>query len=137
MPAAALVLQVDSDRNIRHSRVLASNMFKAHPSYIRPDFVDAHHIVGRLHDFAKLARHLLFAWGIGINDAANGIFLPRYATSKIASMPFAPDHQGLHTRDYYVNVTLRLQAIANDSAAEARLTLREIKGELIAGTFPF
>ena len=130
-----LVLQVDADRNIRHSRVLASNIFKAHPSYIRPDFVDAHHIVGRLNGDAAVARAYLFSWGIGINDADNGVFLPRYATTNIASMPNAQYHQGMHTFAYYLNVTLRLEAVRNEPVLSARLALREIKNELIAGTF--
>lgn len=137
MPAAATVLRVDAERNIRHSRVLAGNMRKAHPGYSRPTMVDAHHIVGRLHDLASAARSYLFSWGIGINDADNGVFLPRYETTQIAKMPNAPNHQGLHTKEYYLNVTLRLQAIEDDDASEARLALRGIKQELIAGTFLF
>lgn len=137
MPAAALVLKVDADRDIRHSRMLGSNMLKAHPSYIRPDFVDAHHIVGRLHLDALLARNYLFNWGIGINDADNGVFLPRYATTSIANMPYASNHQGLHTVNYYLNVTLRLGDVLGQTVVEARLVLREIKSELIAGTFSF
>ncbi len=137
MPAAALVLRVDADRDIRHSRVLGSNMLKANRGYLRPDYVDAHHIVGRLHPDALLARNYLFNWGIGINDADNGVFLPRYATTSIASMPYASNHQGLHTVNYYLNVTLRLGDVLGQSVAEARLVLREIKSELIAGTFSF
>jgi A nuclease family of the HNH/ENDO VII superfamily with conserved AHH len=137
MPAAAIVLKVDAERDIRHSRALASNMLKAHRTYIRPEMVDAHHIVGRMNILAAKARGYLFAWGIGINDADNGVFLPRYGSTQIAKMPYAPNHQGLHTGTYYLNVTLRLDAIKGMSSTAGRTVLKTIKNELIAGTFPF
>ena len=137
MPAAATVLLMDSERNIRHSRTLARNILRAHPTYIRPELVDTHHIVGRVHELAFAARAYLFAWGIGINDADNGVFLPRYEATRIARMPYAPNHQGLHTREYYLNVTLRLDPVAEVSVTAVRTVLKEIKSELIAGTFLF
>jgi hypothetical protein len=52
-------------------------------------------------------------------------------------MPYAPNHHVLHTKEYYLNVTLRLHEIKDDDASEGRLVLRSIKRELITGTFPF
>lgn len=137
MPASALVLATDAARNIRHSRALASNINKANRGQTRPQGVDAHHIVACVDFRARDARICLFNWGIGINDADNGVYLPRYLSSRVPSLPLAPNHQGLHTDDYYFSVTMRLDAVKDDPASEGRLTLRSIKNELIAGTFPF
>lgn len=137
LPTTAIILAMDADRNIRHSRALASNINKANRGQCRPQETDAHHIVGRLDFRAEVARRYLFAWLIGINDADNGVYLPRYARTKIASMLKAHHHQGLHTDDYYFNVEMRLRSILGQPTAIARVVLRTIKNELIAGTFPF
>lgn len=137
IPMSAIMLAMDADRNIRHSRTLATNIIKANKGQTRPDYTDAHHIVGRLDIRAEVARGYLFNWGIGINDADNGLFLPRYATTKIASMPNASNHQGLHTETYYLAVTMRMFAVADRSGAAGRIVLKTIKGELVAGTFPY
>lgn len=136
MPASIEVLQMDAERKIRHSRQLASNMYKADRAQVKLLNMDTHHIVGRVHIEASTARAYLFTWGIGINDADNGVFLPRYAHTKIACMPNAQNHQGMHTYVYYFNVTMRLGEVAGQSVAAGRSVLRAIKGELIAGTFP-
>lgn len=137
MPASVATLATDAKRSIRHSRALASNIKKASQGQAKPQETDAHHIVGRLDYRATQARAYLFNWGIGINDADNGVFLPRYAATKISTMPNASNHQGLHTEDYYFNVTMQLQAVLGQPVLSARFVLRSIKGELIAGTFPF
>ena len=111
LPTTAIILAMDADRNIRHSRALASNINKANRGQCRPQETDAHHIVGRLDFRATDSRTFLFMWGIGINDADNGVYLPRYARTKIANMLKAHHHQGLHTDDYYFNVEIRLRTI--------------------------
>jgi hypothetical protein len=131
---SAIDLAADSQRPIRHSRTLATNLKKA--GIIRFDWMDAHHIVGRLDMQAFDSRLIIFSKGIAINDADNGCYLPRYRTSVVASMPNAHNHQGLHTGTYYLTVYARLVAVAGQPVATVRNELRKIKAELIAGTFP-
>lgn len=137
IPMSAIMLAMDADRKIRHSRTLTTNINKANKGQVRPDFTDAHHIVGRLDLRAARARDFLFAWGIGINDASNGVFLPRYVSSIVPSLPQASPHQNLHTDKYYLAVTMRLIPIRAKDASIGRIALSTIKGELIAGIFPF
>lgn len=137
IPMSAIMLAMDADRNIRHSRTLATNINKANKGQTRPDFTDAHHIVGRLDIRAVMARAILFNWGIAINDADNGVYLPRYLTTIVPSLPNATNHQGIHTDAYYVTVTTRLLPIKNDPVAAGRSALRQIKADLVAGTFTY
>ncbi len=137
MPASAQAFQNDAERAARHSRILHRNMQRAYPAESRPQEVDTHHIAARLDMRAWDSRRFLFNWGIAINDADNGVYLPRYRHTKIASMPNATNHQGVHTDIYYFAVETRLRAGETASESVGRLTLRKIKAELIAGIFPF
>ena len=74
---------------------------------------------------------------IGIDGCKNGVYLPRYASSCVPTLPYAPNHQGLHTSDYYFNVTMRLQPVSSASAAAGRTIQRSIAAELVGGIFPF
>ncbi len=137
IPASAIHLAMDAERKYQHSRMLASNINKANPGQKRPAEVDAHHIVGRIDFRAVIARGYLFAWGIAINDADNGCYLPRYRQTLIASMPNALKHRSLHTDDYYFNVTVRLADVLGQTTNAARIVLRKIKAELISGEFEY
>jgi hypothetical protein len=55
-----------------------------------------------------LTRGVIFAVGIGINDADKGVILPRFKTTKIPSMPDASPHQHIHTDLYHANVVAEL-----------------------------
>ena len=136
VPMAALDLAADACRPIRHSRILANNLIKASGGQCRPEFTDAHHIVGRLDLRAHRSRIILFNKSIGMNDADNGGFIPRYRSSVVPCMPKAHFHQEIHTGTYYLTVELRLRSVANQPEETVRATLREIKKEIIAGTFP-
>jgi hypothetical protein len=137
MPATAVLLTMDAERNVRHSRILARNIYKADNSQIRYKGLDTHHIVGRLHQYAEVARGYLFNWGIGINDADNGVFLPRNDKTQVASIPNAHGHQGLHTQRYYFTITMRLAKVSQGPKEAGRTVLRTIKSELLSGTFPY
>jgi hypothetical protein len=122
---------------LKHSGILADNMTAAKVS--RPTGVAAHHIVAWQVPRAFPSQELLFGWGIGINDADNGVYLPRFKSTVVDSLPHARKHSGLHTYVYHSEVYARLVDIPgerehSDSGREA---LRGIKAELIAGTFPY
>ncbi len=77
---------------------------------------EAHHIVAAGARGAEQARDLLAAFGIGIDDAANGVFLP----NKV--------HRKIHTAEYYKSVTERLSQATNKD--EAMEILSKIRREL-------
>jgi len=137
LPASARALYNDTLRKVRHARILSTNLKKAHPGQPRPKEADAHHIVAQEDRRAVRSRGFLVNWGIGINDADNGVFLPRYAHTKITTLPDAPSHQVIHTDLYYLSVTMRLQIVAKDTVEAGRGMLREIKSEIVAGKFPY
>lgn len=137
LPATAEALQMDAERRVRHSRTLDRNICKANPGTSRSALMDAHHIVAQQDMRADAARKLLFNWGIGINDADNGVYMPRYRTSVVPSLPNCPDHQSIHTFRYFLTVTNALLDVSEEPTQVGRDMLRSIKASLIAGTFPF
>lgn len=113
------------------SRVLSDNLEAA--GVPRPSGSAAHHMVagGSSHPSAAQARTILANEGIDINEASNGVFLPK--NRSVAAPPVAT-HSILHTNKYYDTVLNRLQAA---SPGTHRDVLDIIRSELIAGTFPF
>ena len=120
------------------SRVLGRNLenatgrgYMAKPS--QP--VAAHHIVAGGHRLARQARALLRdVWGIDINAAENGVWLPRGKGSTAAGL----QHEPLHSEVYHREVLRRLQAAADlgrdrDGAIEVLL---DIRADLLKGDFP-
>lgn len=91
----------------------------------------AHHMVAGTAQAAKPARSVLNQFGIGINTAENGVFLPQ---NLAAPNPLgAAVHSKVHTREYYetVNEIMR-QATTRQEALEA---LSVIKQTLLNGGF--
>jgi hypothetical protein len=68
-------------------------------------------------------------FGIGINDAANGVFLP--ATGSSPNAMGAAVHASLHTKRYYEVVNELLAAAKTRERALA--ILAEIRQKLLAG----
>jgi A nuclease family of the HNH/ENDO VII superfamily with conserved AHH len=88
----------------------------------RPPGSAAHHIVAGSAPGAAAARAILQRLGIGINDAANGVFLQ------------GAEHAGIHTTEYYNTVN---QALAGATTkAQAEQILQSIASGLQNGTFP-
>lgn len=83
---------------------------------------EAHHIVAVLAKPADPARKTLERLGIDINEAANGVFLPR------------KQHYILHNLEYYAATNKALAAAKTKNEAEQ--ILRSIADGLSAGTFP-
>jgi hypothetical protein len=90
--------------------------------HARPPGAVAHHIVAGSAARAAQARAALESFGIGINEAPNGVFLE------------ASVHARIHTTAYYnaVNQALR-QATTREEALQA---LDAIRQGLLSGGFP-
>lgn len=96
-----------------------------------PDYPNAaHHIVAGNDRRAAGLRNILEKYGIDINSADNGVFLP---TEKGVSE--ATYHRGLHTNNYYKNVERLFQGVS--SKEEAIEVLQNIREQLIEGNFPY
>ena len=111
------------------SRVLRKNMKKA--GIEEPNYPNAaHHIIAGGDKRAKKLRDMLKEYGIDINSADNGVFLP---TEKNVSE--AAYHRKLHTDKYYKNVEKAFEDVA--SKEDIIYILHEIREQLLNGTFPF
>jgi hypothetical protein len=71
-------------------------------------------------------------FGIGINDAANGVFLP--ANRAAANTAGAAVHSTLHTQGYYLKVNDMLSTAR--TRAEAETILDIIRQRLLSGGLP-
>jgi hypothetical protein len=113
------------------SQILGENMENA--GIIRPANSAAHHIVaeGSTNSFAQQTRQILQREGIDINDASNGVFLPK--NSKFANPPMST-HSVIHTNKYYENVFNRLNSV---EPGKVKNELQTIAKELEAGTFEY
>jgi hypothetical protein len=99
---------------------------------LRPAGYAAHHIAAGADPRAAIARGVLQQFGIGINDAVNGVFLPaNRATQVIAGETI---HSKLHTEAYYEAVDKALQKA--NTREEAIGILRDIGQALQSGDYP-
>ncbi|NJK32071.1 MAG: hypothetical protein HC927_06435 [Deltaproteobacteria bacterium] len=99
----------------------------------RPPNHAAHHIVAHTAERARPAQRTLERLGIGLDDAANGVFLPRNAAGQAAS-PRAAYHPSLHSYKYYDAVNNALDGV--QTKEQAMGILDGIASQLRAGTFP-
>ena len=112
------------------SRLLGANMQAA--GTVRPVQSAAHHIVAGGDARAATARAVLQRFGIGINEAENGVFLPRWVRSANANRSAV--HAEVHTDAYYAEVNRLLgQAQTREEVVQA---LDFIRGRLLAGRWP-
>jgi len=137
LPCSVQRLFADAQRrNANHRRTLARNIVKAN-GQARPADACAHHIVALNDERALLSRRRLFGWFIAINDADNGVFLPRHASRPLQGSPQAPHHGAeLHTPVYHAAVYARLRGADAADPAAGRQRLRSIRQQLLADTFP-
>ena len=98
----------------------------------RPPGYAAHHIVAGNDQRAAPAREMLKKFGISINSAVNGVFLPADKATEIINGETI--HASLHTQPYFdaVEDALRM-ATTREEAADA---LRRIGRALQSGNFP-
>jgi RHS repeat-associated protein len=109
---------------------LASSLQAA--GFARPVQSAAHHIVAGSARAAAAGRQVLNRFGININSAANGVFLP--ANRRSANAAGAAVHSTLHTQAYYAAVNMRLAAAT--TRAEAEAILLSIQRNLLSGKGP-
>jgi len=137
LPISAQQLLAHARRtDYNHRRRLASNLVTQSGSP-RPAQACAHHIVALRDEQAEPSRKKLFDWFIAINDADNGVFLPRRAGQSLACHPAAPQHGPIHTALYHASVYARLRMVPKTEAQTGRSRLRSIKADLLAGVFPW
>jgi hypothetical protein len=108
-----------------HARQLNSAMVAA--GLIKPAGHAAHHIVASGAEAAAPARAILKKLGIGIDEAVNGVFLPRTVSAGTGAI-----HAGGHARTYYELVNRALRNVRTKD--EAIAVLREIAEGLRNGT---
>ncbi len=108
------------------SKELRKNLIAA--GIKEPDFPNAaHHIVAGKAPSAEAARQILLEYGVDINDAANGVFLP---TIKREAGAY---HPSLHTDGYYRKVTEALNIAT--SKEDVIDILADIAEQLSKGIF--
>jgi hypothetical protein len=130
LPTSAEVLLANAGRkDYNHRRTLSRNI-EAATSQPRPTGACAHHIVALRDPEAENSRLLLFGWGIGINDADNGVFLPRVNTG-LPGYPNAVRHTPHHAGAYHVAVFYQLSRATESKSGRTRL--RSIKSQLLSG----
>ncbi|MGH2487320.1 MAG: AHH domain-containing protein [Ktedonobacterales bacterium] len=115
-----------------HSQELSEHMVAA--GVTRPPNTAAHHIVAWNDPRAGADRAILTANHIGVDDAENGVFLPRFQTSPNPSGNQV--HSTTHTNLYFQEVDRRISAAAPRGAVAIKAALAQIAIELQAGTFP-
>jgi hypothetical protein len=110
---------------------LAENMVAK--GITRPAETAAHHVVASgAKSMAKARNYLVKVLGVDINEAANGVFLPKNLAA--ANPGGAAVHSTVHTAEYYEKVS---ELILNTkTAAGARRVLRSIGQQLLDGRFP-
>jgi len=118
-----------------HNNYLGNNLRKA-GSY--GDLgTDAHHIVSRGHKGATDARGVLKKHGIGIDDAANGAWLPRNSQVSRARGVLHNQAGSALTRSTYLDaVNDRILKADSGGRATVLRELQKIRYELLNGTFP-
>ncbi len=97
--------------------------------HARPVESAAHHIVSRYSKGAAEARQVLTKFGIGLDEAANGVFLP--ATKASVNPLNAAVHSTVHTKAYYQTVNKILTSTT--SRQEALDALAYIQQKLLQG----
>jgi hypothetical protein len=136
LPGNAKKLRADAARDVRHSRTLARNIKNATGDAKHAE-ADAHHVVAAGDKRARRARGFLFRWGIGINDADNGLYLPKKWSSQVPGAEDATAHEVIHTTAYHLAVTAKLALTKPSNQATGRVTLRDIKFDILNNDFEY
>jgi hypothetical protein len=131
-------LRQDCERrsNDSHSESLGRTIKNA-TGASKPYGAASHHIVASKDPEAETSRTMLFDWGIGINDADNGVYLPQLIYGRPSQLPKATMHDFIHTFTYHYNVEARLLDVASDDVGGARAELRAMRKEIMADEFPY
>jgi A nuclease family of the HNH/ENDO VII superfamily with conserved AHH len=98
----------------------------------QPANTDAHHIVAQEAKYAQKSREILQKFGIGIDEAVNGVFLPSNKSSPNPSGSAV--HGPLHRKEYYNAVEEALKKAS--SKDEVVNILKGIRQSLESGGYP-
>ncbi|MBK9258447.1 MAG: AHH domain-containing protein [Polyangiaceae bacterium] len=112
------------------ARALGRNMKRAGMKRLAGEF--AHHIVAHGADKAKDALKILQKFGIGVDDAVNGVYLPGH--SKSPNPLGKAVHSKVHTDAYYDAVNNLLKNVK--TKGDVIQSLRFIAGQLERGIMP-
>ena len=112
---------------VPNSKFLEKNMISM--GMTKPNYkCAAHHIVAGGSQKSKEARAILRKYGVGINDAANGVYLP--IAKNVSNATY---HPSMHSDVYYYEVSSRLKQAK--SKEDVLSILKEISNELENGEF--
>lgn len=100
------------------SIALGNNLIKA--GFIRQAGDQAHHIVAGSAKMAAPAQAVLRNVGIEIDEAANGVFLPKAASGTASA------HNGDHTNAYYDAINAALAKFANAGPADKQQVINAL-----------
>ncbi|MFC7615671.1 AHH domain-containing protein [Actinokineospora soli] len=112
------------------SKALGENLVRA--GFSRPAQTAAHHIVAGGDSRAAAARAVLQRFGMSLDDAANGVFLP--SNLKSVNPTGAAVHSKIHTDRYYAAVNALLGRAQNRQ--QVIQSLAHIRQRLLSGGFP-
>jgi hypothetical protein len=111
---------------VASARILAQNLIAA--GYEPPPGAAAHHIVAGTAQRAADARAVLDEYGVDINAAENGVWLP---ASGSTPDPWGAVHSTVHTNSYYSSVNEQLAEVK--SYEDVVAVLENISADLLAG----
>lgn len=110
-----------------NSQKLADNMYK-HGMGLKSNGYAAHHIIPATDKKAKIARDILSLYGIDINDAINGVYLPTYR-DKTSTQGI--EHNGRHPESYSEKISILIEDAHNIGGKNGVLNkLKDIKNKL-------
>jgi hypothetical protein len=110
----------------------------------KPSWFSSHHIVEKAAN--PEAREIIERAGLNIDEAANGMWLPRGPAIKRLGLKIdedgffesvGPPHDGAHTNKYHEAVLDRLRPLDGKGASVIREELQLIAKELAEGKFPW
>lgn len=99
-----------SNSGLSPSKILRDEMYNA-GIYCQQYENAAHHIVAYDADEAQPARDILDKYGIELNSASNGVFLPTEYHAEFGNVAY---HNGGHTNDYYNYVNDQLLKVQDE-----------------------
>lgn len=126
-----------SDDNLEDEAELGKNTNPAHlhknltaTGEIKPGrHWQAHHIICSRHETHYDSRYAMFAYGIGINDPVNGVWLPRKnADAKGSTLPKAVGHRYIHTNAYATFIQNKITSAMSEQ--HLKMVLGAIQREL-------
>lgn len=114
------------------SRTLGQKLVDA--GFSRPPQHAAHHMVAKKAPAANAARRVLAEFGIRIDDAANGVFLPSSTRVARAQGSLAAPHSTIHTNEYHRAVLQTLRGA--NTREEALEALEQLQQWMLRGAPP-